>query len=107
MNILKKCNAIVIGLGKIGMINGFDSKRMQPASHVAAILKNPNINLIGVCDINTEFTDIFKKKNPEVKNVFNSLEDLLEKIISTNIEIDIFSIATPENAHFKIIKLMI
>jgi len=107
MNILKKCNAIIIGLGKIGMINGFDSKRIQPASHVAAIIKNSNINLIGVCDINIEFTDIFKKKYPEIKNVFNSLDDLLEKIVSTNIKIDIFSIATPENVHFKIIELLL
>ena len=37
-------NAIVIGLGRIGMQYGFDPKRKQPASHIHAIINNPNLN---------------------------------------------------------------
>ena len=47
---LKKIKIIVIGLGKIGLHYAFDDKRKQPASHIAAIMNNPNLKLVGVCD---------------------------------------------------------
>ena len=104
---MKKYNAIIIGLGKIGMLNGFDSKRIQPASHVEAIMKNPDISLTGVCDFDSNLTNTFRKKYPEVENIYESLDELLKNLISKEKHIDIISIATPDNTHTQILELLL
>ena len=60
--LMKKYKAVVIGLGKIGLKYGLDLKRTQPASHIAAIIDNPNLELTAVCDSDKESINLFIKK---------------------------------------------
>ena len=47
---MKRYTAALVGLGRMGFSLGLDKKREQPASHTAAFLANPRINLIAGCD---------------------------------------------------------
>ena len=42
----KKWNAIVIGLGRIGLLYDFEPDRPHPSSHVFALEENDKIDLI-------------------------------------------------------------
>ena len=79
---MKKYNVIVIGLGLIGMRYGLDPKRKQPASHIAAILENKNLQLIGVCDTEKNARDLFTEKYKKI-HVFDNFSD--ERCIFRNI----------------------
>ncbi len=100
----KKIPTVIIGLGRIGMLYGFDLKRMQPASHLRVILENPNFNLVGVCDLSKKSRNIFFQKYGKICNVFNSYMALIKFLKNNNINCKLFVIATPENTHFKIIQ---
>jgi len=96
---MEKFKVIVIGLGRIGLKYGLDSKRIQPASHIAAILDNPNLDLIAVCDSDTDSRDLFIKKYGNRTNVFHNLEDLIQNINQDKIYFDILVLATPDSTH--------
>ena len=98
---MKKFNAAVIGLGRIGMMYSFDAKRKQPASHVSAILKNPRLNLVGVCDLDKSLRKLFKKKFGIF--VTKTHKDLIRVCKNSKIDLDIVVIATPEKTHYKIL----
>ena len=66
---MKKFNAAVIGLGRIGLEYGLEKGRTQPASHIAAIMNNVNLRLVAVCDTNSERRDLFQK-NMEQRSIF-------------------------------------
>lgn len=57
----KKYTAAIIGTGRIGFALGFDKKREQPASHTAALLKNPRIRIIAGCDTDAEKLAAWKR----------------------------------------------
>ena len=57
----KKYTAAVIGTGRIGFTLGFDKKREQPASHTAALMKNPRIRIIAGCDTEAEKLAAWKR----------------------------------------------
>jgi len=104
---LKKIKVIVIGLGKIGLHYAFDNKRKQPASHVAAIMSNDNLELIGICDPDNKslvkFQSEYNKKVILEKDHFKLFEQLEEK----EIDFDIVVIATPEKTHYNVLKFCI
>lgn len=77
----KKINFAVIGCGRIG-------KR-----HAAMILNNDETKLVAMADVNSSLKDSINKEF----NVpfFKSLDDIL----TSNIEIDVINICTPNNEH--------
>jgi len=83
----------VSGLGRIGWTLGFDKKRQQPASHINAILGNPDMELVAVCDVNTDRLKMFSSMYPNVK-IF---VDFLDMIKSENP--DVIVISTPDDVH--------
>ena len=100
---MKKIRTVVIGLGRIGMQYGFDSKRIQPASHVSAILENPNFELIGVCEINKKLQQKFRTKFRNKTRIFTNHLKLIQFLKKNEVECDLFVIATPASSHAKII----
>ncbi len=103
---MKKYNVIVIGLGLIGMQYGLDQKRKQPASHIAAILENKNLELIGVCDTEKNARDIFREKYEKI-SVFDNYSDITNKIKQKEISCDIIVISTPDSTHATILNSLI
>ena len=103
---MRQFNVAVIGLGLIGMKYGFDSKRTQPASHIAAIEENNNLQLIGVCDINKDSIDAVQKKYEQV-NIFENYKELVSKINQKEIDCDIIVISTPDSTHEEILEYLI
>ena len=81
---MKKIKVIVIGLGKVGLHYAFDNKRKQPASHVAAIINNPSLELVGICDLYNKtlvkFQSEYNKKIICEKDHFKLFEELEKKV---------------------------
>jgi predicted dehydrogenase len=104
---LEKIKIIVIGLGKIGLHYAFDDKRKQPASHIAAIMNNPNLKLVGVCDPDKKSLEKFHKKYD--KKIISEKDHfkLIEQLGKKEIDFDIIVIATPEKTHFEVLKFCI
>lgn len=103
---MKKIPTVLFGLGRIGMIYGFDKKRQQPASHLDNIIENKNFNLIAVCDPSVESKKLFLKKYSKI-TFFDKTEELINYLKSKNIFPELFVIATPEDTHVAIIKKII
>lgn len=101
---MKKIYCVVFGLGRISMLYGLEKERIQPASHIEAILNNPNFNLVGVCDPSKISKNIFLEKYGKISNIFNSHMELLRFLKKHEIVPQLFIIATPENTHFTIIR---
>ena len=70
------------------MMYSFDTKRKQPASHVSAIINNPRLNLLGVCDIDKKLRE-FKNKIKTKFEVISvlSIEDIkrVKKLLIKNV----------------------
>ena len=103
---MKKYNVIVIGLGLIGMRYGLDPKRKQPASHIAAILENKNLQLIGVCDTEKNSRELFTEKYKKI-HVFDNFSELVSKINQKQIDCDIIVISTPDSTHVEILNSLV
>jgi len=103
---LEKYDVAVIGLGKIGLKTGFDEKRVQPASHIAAVLENKRLRLSAVCDLDQNSRDFFKKKVKQHVQIVEDYNVLLEKIKNNSIKCDILVIATSENTHKEILDIV-
>jgi len=104
---LKKYDVVVIGLGRIGLKTGFDRKRVQPASHIAAILENKRLQLSAVCDLDQNSRGFFKKKVKLDIPIVKDYNALLEKIKNGSIKCDILVITTTENTHKEILDAVI
>jgi len=103
---LEKYDVVVIGLGRIGLKSGFDEKRVQPASHIAAVLENKRLRLSAVCDLDQNSRDFFKKKVKKNVQIVKDYNALLEKIKNHSIKCDILVIATSENTHKEILDVV-
>ena len=101
---MKNIPTVVFGLGKIGMLYGLEKKRIQPASHIESILKNPNFDLIGVCDPSKTSKKKFLDEYGNICNTFDSHIKLLRFFKENKINPQLYVISTPENTHFKIIQ---
>lgn len=104
---MKKYNAVVIGLGKVGILYGLDSKRIQPASHVSAIIKNKNLHLSAVCDSNEISQKLFIKKYGKTAKIYDKYSKLIQDLNKKLIKYDIIVIATPDSTHSKILEYII
>ena len=77
----KKVRFAIVGCGRVS------------SRHINALKKNPNAELIAICDINQSKLNRIKRKN-KIKYSYNNLDDLLN-----NKEVDIISICTPSGIH--------
>ena len=98
-----KIPTVVFGLGRIGLLYGLEQKRIQPASHIEAITKNPNFELIAVCDPSKKYQQTFSKHYKKSKIIHSSHEELLNFLKKQNIFPQLFVIATPAETHYDII----
>lgn len=95
----KVYNCAVIGCGRIGSILEQDKLRPHPCTHSGAYYNHPQTRLITGCDINKERLSLFGKEwNICSKNLYTDYRKLLKRN-----DIDIVSIATDTETHFKII----
>jgi hypothetical protein len=104
---VKKYKTIVIGLGRVGMLYGFDLKRTQPASHLSAIIKNKRLQLVAVCDNDKINQKTFLKKYGEIAKMYLEYSKLVEDINNNLIEFDIIVISTPDSTHSEILEYLI
>jgi hypothetical protein len=100
---MKRYNAVVIGLGKVGMGYGLDTKRTQPASHVAAIIGNKNLQLSAVCDSDENSKALFVKNLGNIVSVYDDYSKLILDLNKKIIQYDIIVIATPDSTHSRIL----
>src|SRR5574337_221064 len=99
-----KFKVAVIGLGLIGMKNGFDTKRKQPASHIAAIKKNKNLELVAVCDPDPQTRNKFSTEYGNDCQVFSDYKELIINLGIDKNETSIIVIATPDSTHSTILE---
>lgn len=102
----------LVGLGRIGFSFGLDSRRVQPASHLAAIKqleKEGLLKLVGLCDISEtqlqlalnnyfENSPLVGTTHPDPKGTFywsTNAREMLEQS-----KPDIVVVATPAEHHF-------
>ena len=86
---------------------GFDSKRKQPASHIAAIIDNPNLTLKAVCDVNEKTRYLFTEEHGNDIPVYDDYSKLFKEIQSEQLICDIIVIATPDFTHEKLLKSLL
>ena len=97
----------MIGLGRIGMQYGFDSKRKQPASHIATIIDNPNLTLKAVCDVDEKTRYLFTEKYGNDIPVYDDYSKLFKEIRNEQLICDIIVIATPDFTHEKLLESLL
>lgn len=86
---------------------GLDSKRKQPASHVAAIMKNPDLDLVAVCEADKKTRNLFTKEYGNEIEIFVDYEELIEQFIEEKKGFDLVIIATPDSTHAQILQFLI
>ncbi|MEK7663918.1 MAG: Gfo/Idh/MocA family oxidoreductase [Patescibacteria group bacterium] len=96
---MKKYKAVVIGCGRIGAQEWNYSRNVRPATHAAAYFKNSKIELVGLCDIDSEKLKKAKKLFPDV-SLYSSAKKMLKET-----KPDIVSVATHTNTHYKFVKM--
>jgi len=104
---MKKYNVIIIGLGRVGMGYGLDLKRMQPASHIAAIIRNKKLRLVAVCDLGKKNLELFVKNYGDIARMYNNYSRLIQDLNKKLIDYDIIIIATPDSTHSTILTYII
>lgn len=104
---MSQYNAIVIGLGRIGMQYGLDPKRNQPASHISAIMENQNLALKAVCDVDKKSRDLFIEKYGKDIPIYENHSKLFQQLHNKEIDCEIIVIATPDFTHEKLLESLI
>ena len=87
----------VIGIGRIGYECEKDVLRDKPASHVGACLACPEVNFVGVADVDGAKLEAFKAEHPRVA-VYRSYRELMEKE-----KPQVVSVCTPVKSHAQIL----
>jgi hypothetical protein len=104
---LRKFKVLIIGLGRIGLLYGFDKKRQQPASHAAAVLMNKNLELVGICDSDKKSINLYKKHYSNQVKIFKNYSEVCTKLEKKEISCDIVVVSTPDSTHEKILLSLI
>ena len=86
---------------------GFDSKRKQPASHIATIIDNPNLTLKAVCDVDKKTRYLFTEKYGNDIPVYDDYSKLFKEIRNEQLICDIIVIATPDFTHEKLLESLL
>ena len=94
---MKKLNCAVIGCGRIGC--GFDDNHSSIIkTHAGSYFKNPQTNLVALCDVDTKKLEKYAKKYNILKTYTNTNE------LFKNENLDCVSICTLVSTHLKIVK---
>lgn len=94
--------ACVIGLGRIGWKwEVEDLLQAKPCTHVGAYCHVPGVELVAVCDINTDLLSRFREYCSGVKTYTDYLEMVEEE------KPNIVSVATPVDTHFHIVSQLL
>lgn len=96
---MKKYKAVVIGCGRIGAEEWRYQKNVKPVTHAAVYFKHLKIELVGLCDIDSEKLKKAKKFFPGV-SLYNSAKKMLKET-----KPDIVSVATHINTHYRLVKM--
>lgn len=88
----------VIGCGRIGSEFDEDQKRDYIATHSTTYVKNPDITLVAVCDIDKSKA-IKCARRCVVDNIYTDYKEMLKKE-----KLDIVSICTPMDSHPEIVE---
>jgi len=96
---MKNYKAVVIGCGRIGAEEWRYPNNIKPVTHAGAYFRHPKIELVGLCDIDSE-------KLKKAKRFFGgvALYDSAKKMLK-EIKPDIVSIATYANTHYTFVKM--
>ncbi|HEV2193251.1 MAG TPA: Gfo/Idh/MocA family oxidoreductase [Nitrosopumilaceae archaeon] len=105
--IMKRYKVVIIGLGRVGMGYGLDPKRTQPASHIAAIIKNKNLQLSAICDSDKNRRSVFVKNYGNIAHIYDNYYKMIQDLNKKIIDYDIIVIATPDSTHSKILTYII
>ncbi len=90
-------NAIIVGLGNIGLIYDKDNKSNLIQSHAKAIDFHPNFTLIGGIDPILNRRNLFEDRYK--KMAFKKLDNF-----KSDLEVDLAIIATPTDTHLSVIE---
>ncbi|MBN2324706.1 MAG: Gfo/Idh/MocA family oxidoreductase [Spirochaetes bacterium] len=88
----------VAGLGRIGSLLEEDRLREKPATHAAAIVKNPDCVLVAGCDPDEDRRKLFEKEWG-VGTTYGKTGAMLDAH-----RIDILHVATPPHTHLEIVR---
>jgi predicted dehydrogenase len=88
----------VVGLGRIGSLLESDRLREKPATHAAAIVKNPECVLVAGCDLDEERRKRFEKEWG-IRATYSRTGAMLNAL-----RIDILHVATPPHTHLDIVR---
>ena len=99
---MKTFKAIIVGFGNIGYYYSLDKKRKKTWSHFEAFQKIKRIELVGIVETSA-------KKRLFIKNNFPKLKTYksIDVVLNDKINIDIYSICTPTETHYEILKKLI
>ena len=94
---MKKLNCAVIGCGRIGC--GFDDNHSSIIkTHAGSYFKNPQTNLVALCDIDKKKLNKYGKKY-NISKIYTDTSELFK-----NENLDCVSICTLVSTHLKIVK---
>lgn len=96
---MKNYKAVVIGCGKIGAEEWLYQKSIKPVTHAGAYVKHPNIELVGLCDIDPKKL----KKAGEFFSGVSLYHSVSKMLKETNP--DIVSVATHTDTHHRFVKM--
>src|ERR1700730_609764 len=99
--VMKKYNAAVIGLGRIGLMYDLDPIYSMPSSHVGADTVHPKFQLVAAVDVRTEQENEIKKIAGDV-SFFDQVE-----AIPISLKLDVVSICTPPDNRLNVIQEVI
>lgn len=95
----KKYKVVIVGCGKIAIEENRYCKEVRPSTHAGAYSANPQMEMAGFADTDSERLKVTSKKFPGVP-LFISAEEMIKKI-----QPDIVSIATHVDTHAALVKL--
>jgi len=96
---MKKYRAVVIGCGRIGAEEWRYKNNIRPVTHASAYFRHPKIELVGLCDIDSEKLKKTKRFFTDV-SLYNSAKKMIE-----DTKPDIVSVATDTNTHYRFVKM--
>lgn len=94
---MNQYRSAIIGLGQIGLMYDFDSRRERPSAHAQAYNLHPKINLVCAADNNIGQKNFLHQVAKNVE-FYQDMHDMLKEC-----PVDILSICTPASNHLSVI----
>jgi predicted dehydrogenase len=94
-------NAAVIGLGNIGLMYDFDSKRTKPSSHTLAYIQSPDLELVAAADTRLGQESFLNQLAPGVQFYSD-----YQKMLSDQ-AVDLVSICTDSQTRVELVRYIV